>query len=172
MNTIIRVTDRLRTDKYLEVKAKDVISKNTNYYEVLHPTYNLWIKPYFEIDDNLKNIEIEDVWKIIQTLNRIFGSVNCNWAISTDHRESKYSYHLVLSGFKTTIQDLVSFKDSIDFKSLMQKYGKNPDKTVNGKVIKGSWRLDPSVYSNGFQKFRSIHSKKQTDKTSNGLIPI
>jgi hypothetical protein len=167
MSTIL-VASKIATSSYKQVSVERVLSSSTNYYEVINPKINKYVKIYFDIDDEEHKIDEIDV---INDLNDIFAVDVNQYAISTDIRESKKSIHITINGLKTQINDLLKLAKSDKFMSIVKKYGKNPNKIINKKTKKGSWKLDPSVYSNGDQKFRTLFSKKETDKTSNGLIP-
>lgn len=150
----IRITKKLKTNKSELVDISIITNKQRkrgykNLYEYINPHINIYVKPYFDIDDNNKSLDINKVYVF---LNRVFGSETNDWAVSTDHRKSKKSYHLVLSNVKTTIQDLIDLKT---------------DEVETFKELK----IDPQVYRNGDSKFRTIYSIKENDKTSKGFIP-
>ena len=130
------------------------LGKKIIIYEVLHPQKNTYIKPYFDIDDKDCKIDITTLFSnIISFLNKIFDSKDEDWAISDDSRATKSSFHITLPCVKTTINDMILLKDAYkdEFKKLC---------------------IDTSVYANGFQKFRMLHSSHETDNNSKGLKPI
>ena len=158
MNQEVLVTRRYKIRKenmneYLDLKDLTFFlypNTRTLMYEVLHPKNNKWVKPYFDIDDKTKTMDIKDT---IKFLNKIFKSKYEDWAICCDNRPKKFSYHLLLTTYKTTIFDMIALKN---------KY-KNEFKEHN---------IDISVYANGYQKFRMIYSRHETDKESKGFRPI
>ena len=154
----IRVVNRLNgKEKFvkLEVLTNTNRKKGNRYlYEYLNPKLHIYVNPYFDIDDKTETLDLSSLHnKTIKKLNSIFLSKNEDWAISSDHRKGKKSFHLVLSNVKTTIQDLINFKNE------------------NMDLLK-SLKIDPKVYRAGDSKFRTIFSKKDSDENANGFTPI
>ena len=100
-------------NNFKTVSVDDIINDMVLYpgktmYEVLHPSNNQWIKPYFDIDDKSCSITRDTIYdSIIEFLNSIFNSKTNDWAICDDSRPSKSSFHLTLPTHKTTISDMI-----------------------------------------------------------------
>ena len=128
-------------------------SFDQTWYEVIHPDKNEFVKPFFDVDDPTRKTKYKTIYdKVIPYLNTIFGSSEEDWALSDDSRKSKSSFHLVLTNRKTTVTDMRKLRDAEreEFKAL---------------------KIDTSVYSAGYQKFRTLYSIHETDPRSLGLRP-
>lgn len=85
-------------------------------------------------------------------MNNIFKCNDEDRPISQNNRKNKSSYHLILTNQKTTIKDMLKFRDRF-----AEEYKK--------------FKIDTSVYRNGWSKFRTVHSKKEIYEKSQGLKP-
>ena len=160
MKLLVAKSVKASEKKFVQVNLKEVLDEamildNENtLYEVIHPDKNEYIKPYFDIDDKTCSITLDYLYdNIIPYLNSIFNCHTKDWAVSDDSRPAKSSFHIILTNFKTTIIDMIRLKD----------YHKTYFQNLN---------IDCSVYSKGYQKFRMVHFKHETDKCSKGLKPI
>ena len=88
----------------IEELYSNLTTLDTTFYEVIHPDNNSQVKPYFDIDDTTNKINLNYITsKMLPFLNKLFCSNDCDWAISSDSRPKKSSFHLVLTTKSTTI---------------------------------------------------------------------
>jgi len=62
------------------------------------------IRLFFDVDAGPKAEHVLE--KSLETLNRQFGTVDADWAISCGTRETKVSYHILSKRYRITLDDL------------------------------------------------------------------
>lgn len=107
-------------------------------YEVITPQFNTNIRPFFDIDCTVGDMDADRV------LNDVIGFIephfpNIALSISQSHRVGKISFHLIGANYWTTMQDLCNFKNEFK-REFMRLY------------------LDTNIYSNNNQKFRLCYA--------------
>ncbi len=150
------------TDKNID-EVKDILNNSKSnkytYHEWL--TYESDIKPFYDIDFNCDHINDINNWSapIMNQAKDILASLypdSSGIAICSSHGfkpdKNKYtvSYHMVVLGYNTNMQDLERFN------KINNLYDININNT-NNKLF------DKSIYTNG-RNFRSIYNYKPSDR--------
>lgn len=154
-------------------RIENVIKRNYNeeqkkgltyfeYFDMKDKNYKL----VFDIDKKIskqdrESFDINGFLNNLYTgLNDVCNSNNENWAVSCDNRiignKYKLSYHFIHTS-------------KITNSKIMNKYKLDLNKYLNDKY---GFKIDTSIYPNGYRKFRMIYNKKSYDDENSILIPL
>lgn len=94
-----------------ENEMEKFIEKDNNIYEILQE--NKKMKVYFDIDINPEKAKNKDFEKHLELCKNVISSQfpNCNFQISGNKSDNKFSYHIILSNYY--VKDLNSLKFNV-----------------------------------------------------------